>query len=215
MGELKATLTKKWHGIPVWALALGTAIFLYFGYKWYKNRQANTSSETNSSLIAPAADTSGQTAPGVPAGGSLSIPDSSTPSVTGAYDPGAFADLLAQDLAQALQSANPAQATTTTDATNIQGTTFAQPITSSEVAPPQKFGGVKSPQIPSASSLQLPTNGQKINAPVVTDVITAQTKLPSTSKLTKVLPSGAKIYTTSTGAKIEKAPGKSPYRIAK
>ncbi len=37
MNSLKG-LTKKWHGLPLWAWAAVGAVVLYFGYRWYKNR---------------------------------------------------------------------------------------------------------------------------------------------------------------------------------
>jgi hypothetical protein len=40
--------TKKWHGVPVSVLFAGGGVALYFGYRWYKNRQSSSSTTTPS-----------------------------------------------------------------------------------------------------------------------------------------------------------------------
>jgi hypothetical protein len=196
MGSLKGTLTKKWHGIPVWALALGTALALYLFYHWYKNRTPSTAA-SNSSLVPSqtAPDTSTVSAPGT-GGGSTSSPiDTSTPTSIGSYDPGALAGLIATDLASVLQSGNP-----------LDPSIVPSSLQPSYVNP--NDGG----QLVSAVGT---STTKTVRPAVVSATKSATTKLPITSKLTKVLPSGAKIFTTSTGAKIEQAPGKPPYTIKK
>ena len=43
-----SSLTKKWHGIPVWALAAGTAVMIFLVYLYIRRRQANSSSSSSS-----------------------------------------------------------------------------------------------------------------------------------------------------------------------
>jgi hypothetical protein len=49
-------LTKKWHGLPIWAWAVVAAVVLYFGYRWYKNRTPAAAANPAGSGTATAAD---------------------------------------------------------------------------------------------------------------------------------------------------------------
>lgn len=66
------TLTRKWHGVPLWALALAGLTVAYFGYHYFKIRSANaadnSAGQTQSNLLQPAR------AGGAGGAGSLTVP---------------------------------------------------------------------------------------------------------------------------------------------
>ena len=49
MGKYLKGLTKKWHGLPIWAWAAIAGLVLYLGYRWYRNRNPSSANATPNS----------------------------------------------------------------------------------------------------------------------------------------------------------------------
>jgi len=65
-----SVLSGNFHGVPKPVLALGGGLFLYLGYRWYKNRAASSSSTASTAATTPTADsTTGTGSTGSGSGG--------------------------------------------------------------------------------------------------------------------------------------------------
>lgn len=94
MGKYLQGLTKKWHGLPIWAWAAIVGLVLYLGYRWYSSRNSSSSSNATPSTAAASAQTP-DTSGGYPlasgdGGGSSFIPPQTDQPLTGNNTSGGY-----------------------------------------------------------------------------------------------------------------------------